>query len=75
MTKQTTTHPPSLSAINPLIAYEEWDVDTAANVRGALTFIADALSNQGGNPMTQEVAEGASRLIMCCVAAMGVTKA
>ena len=74
-TKQTTTSSPCLSAINPLIAYETWDEDTAANVRGALTFIADAINNQGGNAMTQEMAEGASRLILCCVAAMEVTKA
>lgn len=73
MTTETTT--PSLSAINPLIAYETWDEDTATNVRGALTFIADALNNTGGNVISQEAAEGASKLIMCCVAAMEVTNA
>jgi hypothetical protein len=44
-------------------------------VRGALTFIADALNSTGGNAMPKEVAEGAAKLIMCCVAAMEVTKA
>lgn len=73
--KQTTTATPSLSDINPLIAYEEWDVDTAANVRGALGFIADALAGMGDGKISDETAYGASRLILCCVAAMEVTKA
>lgn len=73
--KQTTAPAPSLSAINPLIAYEEWDVDTAANVRGALCFIADALAEMNPSMLSKETAYGASRLIMCCVAAMEVTKA
>ena len=74
MTTETTTESPSLSAINPLIAYDTWDEDTAANVRGALSFIADALSGMGSGTISDETAWGASRLIMCCVAAMEVTK-
>lgn len=73
-TKQTTAQAPSLSAINPLIAYDSWDEDTAANVRGALGFIADALAGMGDGKISDETAYGASRLIMCCVAAMEVTK-
>ncbi len=69
-TKQTTAQAPSLSDINPLIAYEIGDEETIINVRGALTFIADALNNMGGNNFPQESAEGVSRLILCCVAAL-----
>lgn len=71
------TTAPSLTAINPLISTDgEWDEDTASTVRGALEFIADALGsiNQSGG-LTDETAYGASKLIMCCVAAMEVTKA
>lgn len=67
---QTTTKAPSLFAINPLIAYEIGDEETVTNVRGALTFIADALNSMGGNNLPQESAEGVSRLILCCVAAL-----
>lgn len=73
--KKTSTELPSLSTINPLIAYKEWDEDTAANVRGALGFIADALASMGDGKISDETAYGASRLILCCVAAMEVTKA
>lgn len=73
MSKKNTKNP-SLPEINPLIAHETWDEDTAANVRGALTFIADALEHTAGNVVSRETAEGASRLIMCCIAAMVVTK-
>lgn len=72
-TEQTTTPAPALSDINPLITYEEWDADTAANVRGALGFIADALAGMGDGKISDETAYGASRLILCCVAAMEVT--
>ncbi|MER2539929.1 MAG: hypothetical protein ABTQ26_11875 [Azonexus sp.] len=72
MTTETTT--PSLSAINPLIAYETWDEDTATNVRGALGFIADALAEMPPSMLNKETTYGASRLIMCCIAAMEVTK-
>lgn len=72
MTTETTT--PSLSAINPLIAYETWDEDTATNVRGAPGFIGDALSEMPPSMLNKETTYGASRLIMCCIAAMEVTK-
>lgn len=38
-------------------------------------LLAGACSDLGGNPMTQEGAEGAAKLIMCCIAAMEVTNA
>ncbi len=65
----------NLPSVNPLIASEKWDEDTASNVRGALEFIADAISNinQSGG-LNESTAYGASRLILCCVAAMEVTK-
>ena len=72
MSTKTTT--PSLSATNPLIAYETWDEDTAFNVRGALGFIADALAEMPTSMLNKETAHGVSRLILCCVAAMEVTK-
>lgn len=75
MTTKTTTKATRPSDINPLIAYEIGDEETVTNVRGALTFIADALNNMGGNNLPQESAEGVSRLILCCVAALEVAKA
>lgn len=66
-----TTLGKSLHQVNPLIAYEKWDEDTAANVRGALSFIASAI--EGGIEINQEEREGVGRLILCCVAAMEVT--
>ena len=74
MSTKTTAEAPSLSAINPLIADSTWDEDTASNVRGALGFIADALAEINPSMLNKETAYGASRLIMCCVAAMEVTK-
>ncbi len=73
--KQTTMPTPRPSDLNPLIAYEIGDEETVINVRGALTFIADALNSMGGNNLPQESAEGVSRLILCCVAALEVAKA
>ncbi len=75
MTTQTTTQTASLSAINPLIAHDEWSEDTASNIRGALNFIADALTATGPGMLNEETAHGVARLIMCCTAAMEVTKA
>ena len=75
MTTQTTTQTASLSAINPLIAHDEWSEDTASNVRDALNFIADALTATGPSMLNKETAHGVARLIMCCTAAMEVTRA
>lgn len=74
MSTETATKALSPSYVNPLIANETWDEDTAANVRGALGFIADALAGMGAGTISDETAYGASRLILCCVAAMEVTK-
>jgi len=63
----------SHSIINPLIACGDDPDETSANVRGALTFIADALNKLGGSCLPNEAAEGASLLILCCVAALEVT--
>lgn len=75
MSTEKTTEIQSLSMINPLIEGSEWNEDTAANVRGALGFIADALAGMGPGKISDETAYGASRLILCCVAAMEVAKA
>lgn len=72
MTMQTTVEGSSLSDINPLISDNEWSEDTASTVRGALEFIADALPAISG--LNDRTAHGVSRLIMCCVAAMEVTR-
>lgn len=69
-----TTETMKLRAINPLIADDSWDEDTAANVRGALGFIADALTKIGPSMLTKETAHGVGSLIYCCVAAMEVAK-
>ena len=73
MTTETTA--PSLPEINPLISTgETWDADTAFNVRSALGFIADALAEMPPSMLNKETTYGVSRLIMCCIAAMEVTK-
>ena len=56
-------------------AHDEWSEDTASNIRGALNFIADALTATGPGMLNEETAHGVARLIMCCTAAMEVTKA
>lgn len=77
MTTETTTEAPLLSAINPLIAYDEWDEDTAANVRDTLSFLADAIPAVvvAGGGFNKETANGVRMILEGCVAAMRVTKA
>ena len=75
-TMNTETTTPNLSAINPLIDCDTWDEDTAANVRGALLFLADAIPaiEIHGGGFDRETANGFCKLIKVCVAAMEVTK-
>lgn len=72
-TKQAIAPAPALHVVNPLIGNESWDEDTGANVQNELAFIAHGL-NTGSNTLSHETAEGASHLILCCVAAIEVTK-
>lgn len=61
----------SLSEINPLIEGGEWNTDTAANVAGALAWIADASERM--QTVTKEQAYGLRCLLHCCASAINQT--
>jgi hypothetical protein len=66
----TETTTPSLSAINPLIAYEDQPEETAENVRNVLTFMAFAFRdgiNLGSNINTSD---GAGLILDACASAL-----
>ena len=76
MTTETTSQMPTLSAINPLIAHDEWSEDTASNIRDALSFLADAIpAVAAGVGFNKHTANGVGLILEGCVAAMEVTKA
>ena len=76
MTTQTTTETASLSAINPLIAHNEWSEDTASNIRDALSFLADAIpAVAAGTGFNKHTANGVGLILEGCVAAMKVKNA
>ena len=76
MTTQTTTQTASLSAINPLIAHNEWSEDTASNIRDALSFLADAIpAVAAGTGFNKHTANGVGLILEGCVAAMEVKNA
>ena len=76
MTTQTTTQTASLSAINPLIAHDEWSEDTASNVRDTLSFLADAIpAVAAGVGFNKHTANGVGLILEGCVAAMKVKNA
>lgn len=76
MTTETTTEAPSLSAINPMIAHNEWSEDTAGNIRDTLSFLADAIpAVTAGIGFNKDTANGVRMILEGCIAAMEVTKA
>lgn len=75
MQNQTTAPERDLESLNPLIAGDCWNPDTAHNVRCAIEFMADAIpSIQHHGGFSRESATGCALLLRACVAAMEVTK-
>lgn len=70
MTTETTA--PSLSAINPLIAYEDQPEETAENVRNVLTFMAFAFRDGLDLGSNTNAADGAGLILDACASALDV---
>ncbi len=66
MTTETTA--PSLSDINPLIAYEDQPDETAENVRDVLNFMAEAIGQQPC--LDSPNANGARLILATCASAL-----
>ncbi len=69
MTTETTA--PSLSDVNPLIAYEDQPEETAENVRNVLTFMAFAFRDGLDLGSNTHAADGAGLILDACASALG----
>lgn len=69
-TKQTITQAPALSAINPLIAYEDQPEETAENVRNVLTFMAFAFRDGINLGSNINASDGAGLILDACASAL-----
>jgi hypothetical protein len=61
---------PSLSAINPLIAYEDQPEETAENVRNVLTFMSFAFRDGLDLGSNTNAADGAGLILDACASAL-----
>ncbi len=68
MTTETTT--PSLSDVNPLIAYEDQPEETAENVRNVLTFMAFAFRDGLDLGSNKAASDGVGLILDACASAL-----
>lgn len=61
-----------LEALNPMIVGNEWNDDTAHNIRCALEFLADAVPSVIDSGASKEISHGVHVLLRTCAAALEV---
>lgn len=64
--------PATLGAVNPLVNNNEWNYDTAQNVRCVLEFMADAVASLGMG-FTDDTRLGVNLILQSCAEAVRAT--